>query len=423
MAKPFGGSRINQEEDDAPYSALSTRAPLQDPTESLMDDPVDDVDDGGEEMAVPAPVNPVKAAIAQRMASKGGPSVPPGMKDPYANEGAMQELDRREAALREMQKAQIQSNLATNMAAAGATMAQGSNAPKANNFDENIAKQDAILAKGTEDSADRRQKVIAAIEGRKGKETIAKSNAESRALTRKALQENRNMIAGDRQKRLDNANIRAANNLLSNQNITKETTKLNAARGVQSLIDAIKGGEIKDSKNIRNQLTNMIATIEMGGPGAVSDRHEMGVDNLYTRAKDALSFMTSNPQSSIPPAYLDQLEHEGHALGDRAAQNYKALADKAMANADLGLGDPEADQGMVYKLAKQSRDKFLSGTGYDPETGMRAQKGGKEGTPGMTAPQEAAATPVRMMAPDGTIRLVPGAQVEAAIKAGGKRVN
>lgn len=196
----------------------------------------------------------------------------------------------------------------------------------------------------------------------------AKRDAEAKRI---AAYENRtNKIAGNAQSRMDTSNIRAANAILNNPNIGKETTKLNAARSAQSLVDSIRSGELTDSKNIAKQLTNMIATIEMGTPGGQGDRQAMGVDTLYTRLKGMESYLSGNPTSSIPKDYLNQLESEVHALGDRAASNYKNLSESLLKGTDLSGGDPSVDPGKVHALAKQRRDEFLKSAGYDPETGM-----------------------------------------------------
>ncbi len=230
------------------------------------------------------------------------------------------------------------------------------------------------LLKSKEEDLDRRQRIVNAIEGRKSREAVAANTNQYRQMGLEARQGAADAALKNKKDRMDSMNIGRANTLYQNPNITKETTKLNAARSVQSLIDGIQSGELTDSKNIRNQLTNMIATIELGTPGGVADRHEMGIDNLYTRAKDLKGFLTSNPQKTIPPEYLTQLQSEADALGDRAAKNYIALKNSILANADLGGGNPDVDPGQIHKLLKQRSDTFLNSNGYDPESGARTTK-------------------------------------------------
>jgi hypothetical protein len=191
----------------------------------------------------------------------------------------------------------------------------------------------------------------------------AKENAAMRATMADAAR-------SARDKRQESMDISKADRILTSGPINKEMNKLNAARGARAIIDKINSGELKDSKNISNQLTNMISTIEMGGPGAVADRKAMGVDTLYTSAMSTLGWLQSNPNSVIPRKYLKQLETEVDALGNRAAFNYKNMIDSQIAGSDLSLGDPDADPGRIKKLAEQRRDAFLTSSGFDPKTGL-----------------------------------------------------
>lgn len=131
-------------------------------------------------------------------------------------------------------------------------------------------------------------------------------------------------------------NIRAgnaANTLMNSSPIQMETNKLGAASNAQALIQGIRSGSVVGSKNIGNQLTNLINRIEMGGPGAVSDRQAAGVQTLYGKLQGAKSYLTGKPTDTIPNDYLDQLDAETQALGQRALTNYKNLTDSAIAGA------------------------------------------------------------------------------------------
>lgn len=374
--------------DLTPYNSISNRDPLEDVT-GLTDaqDSIDDLSDEADLSAPPPPINPVKQAIAKRMA----PPPPSSAPGDYSKDPLMQQFENQQKDLDQYRQAKLHSDSMTNFGQAAAQAAQGSNTPTADTaLYGNMQKQGSDLLKSNEEDLDRRQKVIGAIEARKTRE----NNSANTAAYRQGmigLQKDRLASAGEardaaakaKQDRLDSTNIGRANSLYQNPNISKETTKLNAARGVQTLVDSIRGGELTDSKNIRNQLTNMIATIELGSPGGVSDRHEMGIDTLYTRAKDALGSLTSSPTSTIPAKFLDQLESESHALGDRAAKNYANLTNGILSGADLSGGNPDVDPGQIHKLVSQRRSKFLSENGYDPDTGARK----------MTAQQEKASGP------------------------------
>lgn len=352
-----------------PYGDISSRVPT--PTFIGPEANDDQVDDGADEeaaMAVPPPAAPggpdprVRAAIQARSAPP--PGAPPSAVPPIAADPAMAQYERDQAGLADFRTAKRGADQVSNFGRAFQQIAQGSNAPKDNGISAAMDTQNAGQLKSQEEDVDRRQKIVNAIEGRRSHEAIAKSNYSLRDAIQKQNMDVKN-------KRLETVNIGSANRLMSNPNIGKETTKLNAARSVQSLVDSIRSGELKDSKNIRNQLTNMIATIELGTPGGVSDRHEMGIDTLYTKLKDAESLLLSSPQSTIPGDYLKQLETEGNALGDRAAKNFKGLTDSILSGADLSGGEPDADPGQIHQLVRQRAGKFLSTNGYDPNTGER----------------------------------------------------
>lgn len=224
---------------------------------------------------------------------------------------------------------------------------------------------------------DRSALVRKAVEDRKLKQSIADQTAGIRKddNARKDLQTKEygrrtdvmGTVSGNKQ---DTATIRAANTILNDKNAQTEVKKLQSSRSAQSLVDAIRSGDLTDSKNVAKQLTNMIATIELGTPGGQGDRQAMGVDTLYGKMKGALGYVEGKPEGVIPAEYLDQLESEVHALGDRAAANYKNLTDATLSGADLSGGNQDADTGKVYTLAKQRRDSLMRSNGYDPENGQ-----------------------------------------------------
>jgi hypothetical protein len=234
---------------------------------------------------------------------------------------------------------------------------------------------------------------LSRITGQGPVESIKAANELAESFTKIANQESLDRYRGDladvrgqnldlRTQALNNTknrqtstDIRAANGILKDPAINKEVIKLNAANSAKSLMEAIKSGEVKDSKNISRQLTNIIATIEMGSPGGVADRKAMGVDTLYSKAQGLLGYIESKPTSTIPKQYIGQLDQEINALGDRAAKNYHNLSQAAIAGADTSFDDPDADKGQVFKLAKQKRDALLKNSGYNPETGEKMKKG------------------------------------------------
>ncbi len=210
-------------------------------------------------------------------------------------------------------------------------------------------------------------------------------------------------VAGARQ---GNQDIRTGNMAFKDSDITQSRTKMAASSALNNLIEGIKNHEITDSKNVRNQLTNMLTTIEQNGGGTGHDRANMGIDSLYGRIQDLGSFVESKPLSSIPPEYLDQIQTEGNALGTRAAQNFKNATDAKLSGADLSGGDPSKDPGRTHQLMKQNQQQFLKSTGFDPETAQPMSRGSSGGM-------------IKIRDPQGNIRTIPLAKKAAALAAGG----
>lgn len=370
--------------DKQPDRNISDRIENYDPLDDL--DPVAgeiDMGGSGKPSLVPSKPSPiVKAAIAKKMAPpapvvESDDDSPIAEKDPndISQDPLMLQYAEKQKDLDNFRAMQAAQNFNSNVGQAAAIAAQGANAPTPDTpLFKNMQEQSKEGLKSQEEDQLRRQQVVNAIEARKSRESIASSNLDLKKAILGQTNAFRQGTADARNSRLDSLNIGRANALMSDANIKRETTKLDATRSAQSMLDAVRDGSLTDSKNIRNQLSNIITTIELGSPGGQGDRQAMGIDNLYTRAKDMMSFITSNPNKSIPPAYLDQLESETHALGDRAAMNYKALTDSKLATSDLSGGDPDVDPGQVHRLVSQGASKFLQSNGYDPQTGKSTRK-------------------------------------------------
>lgn len=366
---------LSDAQDDSPYSSLSDRKP------------VDDLDlDGMSNPSSPS----VKDVISSRQSRPEAPQLSPSPPlDPLLQnyEEGRKELGQFRNQAQDSNRGAMIAQLVSQAARGSAPIDSSSN----NDLFKNVATQQNQLLKSKQEDLEQRQKVLSAIEGRKSREGIASENRLGREFLAKEhnLDRKATMASNDKNKqdRMNSINIARVNSLYTDPGINRETTKLNASRSAQTLIDAVKKGEIKGSKNIRNQLTTIMSTIEMGGPGAVADRQAMGVDNLYTKAKDALAFIDSHPNDSIPAQYLDQLEIESHALGDRAAANYSNLSKSKLSGADLSGGDPSIDPGQIHRLATQRKNTFLQSNGYDPETALPMNR--KE----ITSPKKGAGSP------------------------------
>jgi hypothetical protein len=134
----------------------------------------------------PPTSNPlVPQTIQQRAAPT--PPMPPGASKDYSQDPMMLDYNKREQDLQEFRRSQIQSNLATNLARAGATAAQGANAPKGDQgFYSDIEKQNKELLTGAEGDLGRRQRIVNAIEARNSREGVAADNRAAREAALKA---------------------------------------------------------------------------------------------------------------------------------------------------------------------------------------------------------------------------------------------
>lgn len=271
-------------------------------------------------------------------------------------------------------------------------------------------------AREGETDADRRRKLVSDAIRQKYMESFRQERTQaekdkasaiaSAAEKRTQAAEKRNAEAQKaRQERINTMNLRAASQIMNRPQINKERTRLSAASNAQALVDKIRGGQLKDSSNISKQLTNLIATIEMGGPGAVDDRRAMGVESLYTDANKMLSFVTGNPTSVIPAKYLDQLETEVKALSKNAVNNYKRFTDEAIAGTDLSQLDPggEANPGTVNTLARSMQKKFFESVGVDEEGNFKPREGQDK---------------VLVISPDGRKGMIPVKNLEKALQQG-----
>ncbi len=384
MAKFDPGGVSEEDDETVPYSGIA-RAGAPDP----------DISRGA--VASPAP-----------MSTSGDPA--------YSDDPMMKRFDQDQDLQAKYLQYKTGSDAENNIAQAFSQAALGTQAPKGNDaLYKTMGDQNSEMNKTLGAQVGAREKVIEAIQKRKAAEAqnsilnqIKIQDAGRKESQVDAYNKRTDALQGNAKSRLDNANVRTAGSLFKDPNLSREVNKLNSAKSAQTLIDEIRAGHLTDSSNVKSQLTNLLTQIELGAPGGQGDRHNMGVDTLYGNIQKTMSYIEGKPNSTIPKEYLDQIESEAHALGNRAAKNYKSLTDSTIEGADLSKGDPDADPGQVLQLAKQRQAKFLKSSGYDPETGEKI---------GASKSQT-----VMMKGPDGKVRAIPVAQKDAALAAGGTLV-
>lgn len=141
-----------------------------------------------------------------------------------------------------------------------------------------------------------------------------------------------------------------------------QVSRIEAGNRVLGLVGAIRDGALVDSSNIRNTLTNDLSILALpsGSSGALADREKTAIKNLYTMQKDLVSFVTSNPNKSIPPEYLDQIENEAKILQNKYGSALKGRYSSMLG----GTSDP-------YKkdLYKGRYESFMTENHMDPSSG------------------------------------------------------
>lgn len=184
---------------------------------------------------------------------------------------------------------------------------------------------------------------------------IDASNAEAKL---KASTERARIAKGSPTQEL--AKIRLAD-MSWNRNLKDTQARLEAGNRIMELVDEVKNGNITDSKNIRNTLTAdlMILTLPGGMRGTQTGLNKAAIDNAYTKLKDALSYISSNPESTIPAKYLDQIESEAGILANTYGQNMNTRYKQLKSSKDKDLNE----------MYDNKYNEVVQSAGLDPATG------------------------------------------------------
>ena len=203
----------------------------------------------------------------------------------------------------------------------------------------------------------------------------------------------------DRRERLDTTTEAKANNSFD-KNTKDEVNRLQASKRVSDIIDAVKSGQLIGSSQIRNAITADLGTLALpvGSRATMTDRQKSAINTFSTKAQELESWINNHPNETIPPEYITQLEKENNIFKESYAD---ALRTKTKSLHSSSQND-------TYKNTIANRYKeYANQYGFNPDLDKDVPKTKSIGT-------------VKMSAPDGSIRLVPQDQVDAAIKAGGK---
>lgn len=396
---------LDDEDDQTPDDSISANGPIQDLRPQ--------VSAPSRAAAGPAYDPKVAAAIAKRKIEN--PLTTSANQklenaSPLAQDPLLTQFDESQKKLDEYRKVKSDNDYLANMGQVASMLAQGVNKPQdTNSFYSNIEKQNKEKVAGQEEDISKRNKVMEAIAARQTRAGIAQAGFD----TRQKLAE------------------------LKGKDIALRRDEQTSAKNEGLL------------KKYRDEMDNLMDPNKArGGNMALNQKR---IDNA-DRVQALLAQVHGNPD----PRQMEELAISTQALlsstGSPAAEQVKALIPKtAMGNVNAfrewltndptGTGqqefvkrmaetvdrEKEVAQGQVQKAQRAHLPRFSKYKELDPE-GYSAQLSGyglSEESPGVSAQKEVkigASLPVRMQAPDGSIRLVPADQVDAAVAARGKKL-
>jgi hypothetical protein len=400
---------LQNDDDYQPYDSVSSRDPLIDLKAPSIP-------------SEPSQSDVVKNAILSKMApqpvepsAKSGPSSGYNSRTgDFSNDPMMKQFEQNQSKLDDYRRAKLGSDYINNLGSAFSQIAQGVNAPKQNTeLYSNIQKQGAEALKSNEEDSDRRSKVVSAIEQRMSREGIAADNRDARALAAKQHSQDLAMkykeMADYKQNAADTKAKDAQDKAYTTMRHELETFRGNqaaqqAAVKVQNADTALAIVKNKDPNSLTVQDLTLLAE-EMGkiATGGVPTEH--GVQALMPNT------MTS--KFAAFQSFLANKPTDAQA-GEFIKHNMEYLEQ---------MKDVAKDTLNTYRsnIAKGYKSRVR-----DDQYGEAAQDYGfgssKSGLSAQDEKKMSSQVPVKMQAPDGSIRLVPSAQVDAAIAAGGKRL-
>lgn len=246
-----------------------------------------------------------------------------------------------------------------------------------------------------------------------GKLLTAKIAADARSDAAKQTALMRNMMMQQRQEGLDariDSQAKSEFEKVNKDNINR----LQNAQNIEALAAQIQAGAIIPSSNVLNQLTGDLSQLMLGSNrGGVTDREKASIDTLQGRMAKIKSFVSGHPNDALPPEYLDQIINETKVLKDKYAKGMLQNTDRLSAGTKI--------KQKVESFNNQANN-YLQSLGYDPEEVRSHYPGAQKKQQEVKREPASASTSetVRIIAPDGTIRLIPSDKVDAALKAGGK---
>jgi hypothetical protein len=125
----------------------------------------------------------------------------------------------------------------------------------------------------------------------------------------------------------------------ANQNWQKQTDNhinlLTSSNRAIDLLNAVRKGKIVASKNVVKALTDDVAKLLTNASStAVSDREKAAIDSASGSLASVMSYMSSNPKNTLPPAYAQQLAKELAVLQDSVSHSFEKKYNELQSSAN-----------------------------------------------------------------------------------------
>lgn len=314
---------LENDDDKEAYDSLTNRPPNEDL--SLEGQAEAALSDDGDMTAAPPPAPP---SLRQSVMDRISQNISPNPKDPLAGTPEMQAFDKRQAALLDFRKAQMQANAQNNLGQALSQAAQGANTPvQDNSLFKNIEDQNKVLSRGAEQDEDRRARVANQIENRLSRQDSTKIRDQylASAATNKADQKK-----ASSQDSAYSKLIAQAQTARGAPAVSQAEKDLYASQKADSLA-SLYGDPNKLSQAQSQLLSSEIAKMATGGVPSIHELEGLTPGTINGKLSVWASKLINKPTPANAGAFIKQYQDYAHALTKDARgvikSNYGRLGD------------------------------------------------------------------------------------------------
>lgn len=323
--------------------------------------------------------NPVRDTISQRLGMGG-------------NSPEMERYEQDLGELQNLRELKMGMDQASNMGLIAQQAAQGSNAPTPNNaLSQNMAKQSQSMLSSKEGDLDRRQKIMAAIERRKGTQALRDSvNSNRQAAAQTAAQTRLDKQDTDRFDRMGKT--------ITSEVASGRSTLGTAAKVKQSIENAealIQGALDPNELDARQvyELAKVLDRVLSQGGTTVAGAEHLDIDTARKRLGKQIEFFTNKRQGAGAGDFVKNIAHTLEREKRLAQNQIRGAQKKLLASyGDLEKKNPEKWAAIMKEhgldsepAAEGSSDPDMKGAAPAPSAGMVEGgyrfKGGDPGDP------------------------------------------